>query len=188
MGTGVFVQYQRTRKVHRIAITMPAATLDWIDTCLHPCIIGTRPVACWWEAKVAHDPQEETLAAFKTRLGDIRLRFVSDESVTVNRRCYVYLGDPLTDTPISKPDAEVTLNNRGGTRLRFPMDAGRIQVRLAGVNPTDVGSVRIVFVILVAASDDYVAFDDSVDRFEMFDFDTEEFPGLPSLPEPQLGP
>jgi hypothetical protein len=176
-------RYQRIRKVQRLVMTIPASRTGWIDTQLHPSVIGTRPIACGWHAKVSHNPQTETFDCFRQRISNIRIRFVPDPSVSVNRQCYVYLTNEWTDMPVLPPMAEIQLNAKIGTRLRFPMDPGRIQVRLIGARSSDRGNVCLVFVLSIAAVDDYVIFNDVTNCVEIFNLALDDFPELPPLPE-----
>jgi hypothetical protein len=81
-------------------------------------------------------------------------------------------------SPIILAEKEVELLSDRKTALRFPMEPGRIQVRLAGAKLNDEGVVRIDFLTQRVADDDCFIFK-SIDNYEIYDLD------LGQLPEPR---
>ena len=169
----IFRVYQRVRRWQRVIVMIPASVSIWVDTCLHPCIIGTRSLLTLWRARVAYNSQQESADTFRQRMNDIRIRFIPDESVIVDQRVYIVLDN---DLPIIPTYEEVLLQSTKETMLRFPMERGRIQVRCMGAKPTDKGIIRIDFITQLAAADDNIMFPNSAASVEFYPIDTEEFP------------
>jgi hypothetical protein len=179
--------YQKSHEFQRVTLTIPASLNAWVDTGLDPRVMGTRPVGCMWHAKVAHQPEKEPAASFRQRLSDVRVRFVPGGRVTGSGRFHVYVNDGARDTPVLPPLKEMHLGNGHGIRLRFPMSPGRIEVRLAGARPSDLGNVRIAFGLGVAAPDDFPIEDALFDEAVAYDVKgVRDFP-LPPLPDPHAG-
>jgi hypothetical protein len=123
---------------------------------------------------VTDDPTDKSvLAAIRRKLREIVIAWVP-------QRFWHRIRDP----EVLKPMEEMTFNADGYTFIRFPMEPGRIQVCLAGSQPTDEGTVRLEFGTLVRAPDDWFVIKASSDKTEYFDLNSDQFPPLPPLPDP----
>ena len=133
-----------------------------------------------WRARAGSGSPMESWENFGKRIGAIRIRFILDESVTIHQRIYVTADK---ETPIIPVQKEVALRNDKETWLRFPMDAGRIQIHLAGAQPNDMGIIRVEFLVPLFAPDDNMILPSTMDCVELYDIDPDEFPE-PHEPNP----
>ena len=188
MSSGVkpadlFIVYQRVLKWQKVIVMIPASISTWVDTCLHPSIIGTRSLLVSWRSRVAYNSEKEDVNVFRERMSDVRVRFIPDETVVIDQRIYTVVDD---DSPVIPAWKEVRLPRDEHILLRFPMERGRIKVHLAGAKPDDQGIVKIDFITQLAAADDNIVFPGTVDSVEFYELDTEQFPE-PRKPNPFAG-